>query len=795
MTAPLPPAVNGPIYAVPHVHVAVDNVLPDALVKVFQNGSEVGHATSSIPGLIWVPTTVALVAGHKITATQTYTGSASYISATPGVSSAASPFPVTVLAVPKLLPVPVFLSAVSVCSSAVWLGNLIPDATVTITQGGTTLAHDTAEYPQQWFNLTGPKPAPNQPIEARQAFGNDTSQPGFSALVMPVPSSPLPTPVAATPLFDCQSSMDCSSLSPGATVEVVNGGVTQTGIAPAESATDYLHPSLKAGPLTIQQYFPRCQQVPHSPVAHYEVSGGVLPRPQIGYALCADLSQLTVTNLVPGEILTVTAVTAGGALKDLGPQGVHSTSVTVYLPPLPAGTVALRISVTLCGLSNLAPPSYVTVPVSTSTAPIGPPNLQGPLYACAGEVVVTGAHPGSLLTVFSGTVSNVLANPVVATADVVVIQLQAVLVAGEQVAVQQTGCRADGPSKPLTVKPTPSPIPVPVITQPVLSDATAVTVSGVLPGAQVFLYVDGVFRNWVTALGTSASVPTGTEGLTTAHHVQVTQEICGQVSALLGSGPGYAGVQAPAPKPSGGLQGNSGYFFQNSCANLLGVTVTIDVTEEIGGPIPAYTGFGFQLNCWSQGVTDVNAWQQFAIIIDPSGTSSPSILALVNSWPYNWNGTVTDDTIDQGQNLASLATASLPAGYQFSIQLANEASGKITSATFGGADNNGNAFTPQTITLTGLADQQGGTITDAQLSPIVAFQLLLVGPSNSANTKLTTGAGTMTISANSNFIATNTLPSGCDFFTGTGTAENANSTYGELPATPNQTFVQTFGVS
>jgi len=97
--------------------------------------------------------------------------------------------------------------------------------------------------------------------------------------------------------------------------------------------------------------------------------------------------------------------------------------------------------------------------------------------------------------------------------------------------------------------------------------------------------------------------------------------------------------------------------------------------------------------------------------------------------------------------------------------------------------------------LTGLPDRQGGTISDSQLAPIVAFQLLLVGPDDSALTKLTTGAGTITISANGDFIATNALPSGCTFFDSPGTAENANSTYGELPAGPSQTFVQTFGVS
>jgi len=69
VTAPLAPVVDGPIYAVPDISILVDNVLPEALVKVLQDGVEIGHATSTSPGSIWVQTTAALVAGKKITAT------------------------------------------------------------------------------------------------------------------------------------------------------------------------------------------------------------------------------------------------------------------------------------------------------------------------------------------------------------------------------------------------------------------------------------------------------------------------------------------------------------------------------------------------------------------------------------------------------------------------------------------------------------------------------------------------------------------------------------------------------
>jgi hypothetical protein len=93
MTAPLPPVVNGPVYAVPNVQISADNVLPDALVTVFQNGSEVGAGHLDQPR-------DDLGSDHRgsddrgnVTATQTCTGNASYVQATPGVSSELSPFP------------------------------------------------------------------------------------------------------------------------------------------------------------------------------------------------------------------------------------------------------------------------------------------------------------------------------------------------------------------------------------------------------------------------------------------------------------------------------------------------------------------------------------------------------------------------------------------------------------------------------------------------------------------------------------------------------------------------------
>jgi hypothetical protein len=811
VTAPLAPVVDGPIYAVPGILILVDNVLPDALVKVLQHGSEIGHATSTSPGSIWVPITGTLVANEKITATQTYTGSAPYVGATHGVASPPSKFAVTVLAPPKVLPAPIFQSGINQCSNAVWLGNLFQGATVNITQGGNHLGGGLVLYPNQWFTLTGPEPTAGQQVEATQKYRDSTSAPGFSGLVAPEPTS-LPAPVVAVPLRDCQTSINLSNMTPGANITVKNGAYIDTATSPASSYTLDGMPPLAVGLLTVQQSFTRCQGIA-SPVSVYHVRNVELPKSEVGYALCPTIGQLTVTNLLPGELLSVSAVVQPSGqpetITPLGSQGVSGTSATVFLPPLPANTIALRISVTLCGMEKAPPPSYTTVSISASTTPIGPPSILEPLYSCSRTVIVNNANPGSLVTVFSGAATNVLANPVVATGPDLVFTLWTSLYAGEKVQVEQTGCHASGESKAVTVQALPSPIPVPTITEPVLSDATRVTVTGVLPGAQVFLYVSGVYRCQVTALSGTAVLPVGPLGLTAQNYVEVTQELCGETSRKTDGGPGYSPVLAPEPKPSGGLLGNSNYAYANGGKPLTGIAVTIEITSDInllydnGGDLTSdtQTGYGFQLNCLSP-TTEPAFWQQYVLVV-----TNNTLNAVINNWsPGFSSGHLQEvDLIDTypGTQLTSLSGYTLPKGYTLNISLDTSNSGgtnppnNVLSVTFSGSDENGVSFgAPITQTLTSETDQQtGSNIQTSNLAPIYVIGCYLVGPDNGEKATLQSGAGTITIKSNGMTVYPNfgSVPSSFNI-PNWGTVENSNAVYSEVQTGSGTSFVQTFNV-
>ncbi|HLI85058.1 MAG TPA: hypothetical protein VKV17_14140 [Bryobacteraceae bacterium] len=84
-------------------------------------------------------------------------------------------------------------------------------------------------------------------------------------------------------------------------------------------------------------------------------------------------------------------------------------------------------------------------------------------------------------------------------------------------------------------------------------------------------------------------------------------------------------------------------------------------------------------------------------------------------------------------------------------------------------------------------------VSAADLSPIVAFELDIVGYDNGQSTTLSSGSGTITYTAANAMTVANAEPSYCEFDGGTG--ETANTVYGELPTGSSTSFVQTFSKS
>jgi hypothetical protein len=128
------------------------------------------------------------------------------------------------------------------------------------------------------------------------------------------------------------------------------------------------------------------------------------------------------------------------------------------------------------------------------------------------------------------------------------------------------------------------------------------------------------------------------------------------------------------PPPSGGLGSNSNYILSSQCNPITGLTITINVTQDIVHQSSSgfwYSGFGFQLNC-NSAPDFSNAWQQFILVLLGTPIGDPQINGALNDW------TVSEDSIMEDVNgLVALPSIVIPAGYQLQMQLINDAKNNI----------------------------------------------------------------------------------------------------------------------
>jgi hypothetical protein len=827
---PFAPSVSNPIYAT-STQVYVDSLLPNSTVTVYNDASSTNvvgtGATSTGPGAIWVTLSKPIAAGQFITARQEYTGSTIAVS---GISPPSPPVPV--LPPPTSLPSPIFKSGMCTCMDSVWIDGLIPGATLTITLVSptsppttTTVVNTKANQSPEWFLLSAVTIAQNSVLKAQQTLGTLKSAivPSF-----PIPIAPaLGKPVISPAPMACQTSLDLSDLIPGADLKITNGSETASGTNPWSSYTvDGLLP-LTAGAVDANQYFIRCDEQKPGPQGSAVVGKSVPLFPKVKYPPCANVSELTVSNLISGEILSISIsynTTSGAVGHSIGAQGVSHESTPVNLPPNwhpsdATGPVTLEISVTLCGVA-LPAPGYTSVVVGQTGGPYAAPTIVPPLIACATSVNIKGAHVGSVIQVFSGTTAFPLCNPVLAMTANFPITVKPPLSTGESIFVTQQGCNANGTSAHVVVEPAPSKLPVPTIVGPVLVGAESVTISNVVPGAQVTLFVDGeprmgvdsaqyeITTPTVTPPAVEISMPSGSPALTAGETLTAGQVLCGVTSIEAPGEGGGVPVQAPVPapgagpgEPGGSLGSDNNYIMYSptssgGCANLLNVSVTIRVTEAIvwestgpasgcGSPEPApKNGFSFQMNCYSP-IGKLCAWQQYLI-----NFWNTQLLGGINTWPLS--GPPIIFPLSLGGEFteplgSSLPSTVIPAGYVMTIALGNDPSGNVNSVTW---TVNG---TPFVQNIPALLTSKGFPATD--VAPIVAFTLDLVGPVCSEAAVISAGAGTITYSASPStpLTVTNTEP-GCAEAT-VFTAETATTSYGVLPANPGNPFTQTFAAS
>jgi hypothetical protein len=228
--------------------------------------------------------------------------------------------------------------------------------------------------------------------------------------------------------------------------------------------------------------------------------------------------------------------------------------------------------------------------------------------------------------------------------------------------------------------------------------------------------------------------------------------------------------------PAAGLKSNSNYFLTD-CSDIQGLSVLINIDADMKSDV----GFGFQLNAYSATNDNADAAQQYVILCDSGGT--------LWGWVDNWTS-ANQEVINNRQKIASLPSATLPAGYTLQITLANDASGRVTGATYNASDSSGKSIGSVTLTLKNLKKDNGKPMTDADLAPITAFQLNIVGPFNGEAANISSGLGTIVYTANGNMTVAASEPSCVDW--DYETLEQANTVYGTMPALSSNQFAQYF---
>ena len=235
-----------------------------------------------------------------------------------------------------------------------------------------------------------------------------------------------------------------------------------------------------------------------------------------------------------------------------------------------------------------------------------------------------------------------------------------------------------------------------------------------------------------------------------------------------------------AAVPPNDLGSNINYFIASNCDPLIQTNVIIYVTQDIvPDPSNKTKGFSFQLNAYSPAGALCQA-QQYGFVVDTTDGN-----AVISGFVDNWS-TPTNELINHVVKLLSLDSPKLPAGFSLEISLLNDSEGNVNTVEFVISDSEGQLLVDQNVDLLQLATQ-------ADLAPILAFEIDLVGPYNGEAAQLTSGAGNFSYSAQTLMTAQSSQPT-CTAAQGWATEELANSAYGSMPCNPSKGLFQDFSV-
>lgn len=260
---------------------------------------------------------------------------------------------------------------------------------------------------------------------------------------------------------------------------------------------------------------------------------------------------------------------------------------------------------------------------------------------------------------------------------------------------------------------------------------------------------------------------------------------CGHQCPTYQAGP--LGIQAdctagqcvcPGAPPTGSSSnGTVNYDFFNGCEDILGLKVSLHVTQDLvaavtpsGGGTPTPDGgFALQLNAFGPsgpaGPPYTANWMQYMLLV-----SGNAISGQVQYWDLGSTagGPFPDPDPFKLYPVVSLPSNSstVPAGFVLEIELTNDSTGNVTGVNFRVTDNAGNT------SATAVPFDAG-----AQFRPIEVFEVNVVGPNGCQNATFSSGEGTITYAVSSGQLCVTPPGNPCSLQL-TSVCETSNISYG-----------------
>lgn len=384
-----------------------------------------------------------------------------------------------------------------------------PGSTVELMQGGSVIGRGEINR-HGWTCLRVEEmPRSTSDLRARAVTCDQDSPP--TGTIGVDDRSYLPPPVVVEPVFGCQTKIKVNGLVPGVTVELFANGDSLGTVCSCWSRLDInvRRALVNDDRITaIQRMNPAewdcaLESLESDPPPVRVVPPDERIKPQILEPLYEDNTIIRVANQIEGGTITLYVSPSEGE----GEAEIGSRPSSEY-PEIPVPESAalqarqvVRAMQELCGRQEYSDP----VTVQSRPAAIDPPRVRAPLYACSVVVVVDDVVPGATVYVLQ---DGIPIGDEWSPSDSVAVYPVTVLRGGSQVtAYQVVGGQPSHESTPVPVDEWEGHLPRPRVPPPVRPGDRSVWVTGLVPGAYVRVFDDGVQVGGGHTVDHAAAIP------------------------------------------------------------------------------------------------------------------------------------------------------------------------------------------------------------------------------------------------------------------------------------------------